>query len=139
VAFGLGPLSNRESGLSAQEHPDPQSARWPDGGGRRLSVADGDWRRFRELRGRARRRFAEESLSLALEITLNDDREAIERERALEALMQGRARERRALFEDFNRTHLPLMLHAMVNRGLLERDELTGLSLELRRALGLIG
>jgi hypothetical protein len=104
-----------------------------------LSVADGDWRRFRELRERARRRFAEESLSLALEITLDDDREAIERERALEALMQGRARERRALFEDFNRCHLALMLHAMVNRGLLERDELTGLSLELRRALGLLG
>lgn len=122
-----------------EEYPDAQSTRWPEGGRRRLSVADGDWRRFRELRERARRRFAEESLSLALEITLDDDREVAERERALEALMQGRARERRALFEDFNRCHLALMLHAMVNRGLLERDELTGLSLELRRALGLLG
>jgi hypothetical protein len=101
--------------------------------------ADHDWRRFRQLRAEARQRFAEESLSLALEITLDEDRDVAEREQALEALMQRRTRERRALFEDFNRQHLPLMLHTMLERGLIGRDQLTDLSLELRRALGVLG
>lgn len=52
--------------------------------------------------------------------------------------MKRRERERRALFEDFNRAHLPLMLHVMLEQGLVEREELTGLSLELRRILGLL-
>jgi len=108
-------------------------------GSRRHREADHDWRRFRQLRVEARQRFAEETLSQALEITLDEDRDVAEREQALEALMQRRARERRALFEDFNRRHLPLMLHTMLERGLIEAGQLTDLSLELRRALGVPG
>jgi hypothetical protein len=101
-------------------------------------VADGDWRRFRELRARARQRFAEETLTSTLTIALDEDRDVVAREMAVASFLRRRERERRALFEDFNRAHLPLMLHVMVNQGLLRRDELTGLSLELSRALGLI-
>ncbi|MEN1728480.1 MAG: hypothetical protein AAGJ52_08560 [Pseudomonadota bacterium] len=100
--------------------------------------ADGDWRRFRELRTQARQQFAEETLAQALELSLDDDLDVQQRELALEALMIRRARERRGLFEDYNRDHLPLMLTTMLNQGLVQRDELMDLSLELKRALGLL-
>jgi len=104
-----------------------------------MAVADGDWREFRELRDRARRRFFDGTLAQVMAIALNEEDEDTARVHALERLMKQHEQQRRALFEDFDRAHLVLMLHVMLNQGLLERDELTGLSLGLRRALGLIG
>jgi len=90
------------------------------------------------MREQARTRFSDQTLATTLKIVMDESCSTAEREIALEALMKRRERERRALFEDFNRAHLPLMLHVMLEQGLVEREELTGLSLELRRILGLL-
>lgn len=100
-----------------------------------MQLSDHDWRAFVRLRERARERFAEQTLAHVLRITLDESTAASERQAQLNDLIAERRREHAALFEDFRRATASLRLHMMVQRGLVEDDELEVFSLPVRRGL----
>jgi len=96
-------------------------------------MTDRDFREFVRLRELAHHRFAEESLARALQISLDEQVDEIERQRRLFALVAERRHEQFALFEDYRRATASLRLMLMLRQGLLRRTELVGLSLTIRR------
>ncbi len=101
-------------------------------------MTDRDWREFVSLRERARQRFAEETLARLLRVSLDESLSVGERERRVFSLSDERRREQSALFGDFCRETASFRLHMMVRQRLLKRRELDHLSLEIRRAVGLV-
>ncbi|MCC5863897.1 MAG: hypothetical protein JJU31_02130 [Wenzhouxiangella sp.] len=100
-----------------------------------MSISDRDWRLFLGLRDAARQRFAEDTLSQALAICLDERRTTVEREQALADLTRQREHEQAALFDDHRRRTATLCLHFMRHRGLVRDEELKGFSLAVRRTI----
>ncbi|TVQ36802.1 MAG: hypothetical protein EA370_07545 [Wenzhouxiangella sp.] len=100
-----------------------------------VSITDHDWRLFLGLRETARQRFAEDTLSQALAICLDENRSTVEREDALAELTRQRGHEQAALFEDHRRRTATLCLHFMLDSGLIRFEELSGFSLAVRRTI----
>lgn len=100
-----------------------------------MNLSDRDWRLFRALREKARRRFAEQTLARCRALCQHSEADPPADEARLMALVSERRHEHAALFDDFRRTTASLRLHLMVHHQLLEPGELDGLSLEVRRKL----
>ena len=100
-----------------------------------MSITDRDWRMFLGLRETARERFAEDTLSQALAICLDENRSTVEREQALAELTRQREHEQAALFDDHRRNTATLCLHFMHHFGLVRDEELKGFSLAVRRII----
>lgn len=83
----------------------------------------------------ARERFAEDTLSRALAICLDESRSIVEREQALAELTRQREQEQAALFDDRRRGTATLCLHFLLDSGLVRPEELRGFSLAVRRTV----
>lgn len=105
------------------------------GGKHDVTLTDRDWRQFIRLREVARERFAEETLARALKLGLDESVSLATRQARLFALVSERRHEMDALFGDFRRSTSSLRLHIMVHHGLIRKEELEELSLELRRTV----
>lgn len=96
------------------------------------SIAEPDWKVFKELHPIALRRFCDRALEEAAAILANWEKDSQERFLALHELVRNRHRDLARLFDDYRRSTALIQLASMASYGLLTESDLARLTPEGR-------
>ena len=100
----------------------------------RMHIPESDWKTFKRVRLLALERFSQRVLDDCQRICGDESLSALERYRAMYALIEDRDREMSAVFDDFWRSTARLCLKLMRRQGVVTDEEMMEFSHEVQRA-----